>query len=203
MSYSSYLSVPLMAVLVVVQAVVMPKIPLFGIVPQLLLLVVFAWSLSQGLNGGLIWAVVAGFFIDLFSVAPLGVTSLSALAGVTAAVMAYRSFPDSRVIMPALVTALGTIVFWLAYLLLLRIIIPLWIGRLDFLGIAQLAKGTQTPGLIPSIAREFGLNRSLVALILETANLRGGAALSGLLVIPLLWGMRAIRRWTSPRQVEI
>jgi rod shape-determining protein MreD len=197
MTYSNYLSVPLMAVLVVIQATLLTKIPLFGIVPQLLFLVAVAWALTQGLNDGLIWAVVAGFFIDLFSITPLGVSSLSAIAGVAAATLAYRSFPDSRLIMPAVVTALGTVVFWFVALLLTRLVVPLWIGGLDSLGIGQLVEGTQTPGLMESISREYGLRGPVVALILETA------VLHALLMVPLIWGVRAARRWTTPRQIEI
>lgn len=197
MAYSNYLSVPLMAGLVVIQATVLTRIPLFGIAPQLLFLVAVAWALSQGLNDGLIWAVVAGFFIDLFSVTPLGISSLSAVAGVTAASLVYRSFPDSRLIMPALVTALGTVVFWFVTLLLTRLVVPLWIGNLEFLGIAQLVEGTQTPGLMESITREYGLRGPVVALILETA------VLHAVLMVPLIWGVRTVRRWTMPRRIEI
>jgi hypothetical protein len=141
--------------------------------------------------------VVAGFFIDLFSITPLGVSSLSAMAGVAVASLAYRSFPDSQLIMPAVVTALGTVVSWFVTLLLIRLVVPLWIGDLDFLGIGQLVEGTQTPGLMESIAREYGLSGSMVALVLETAMLHA------LLMLPLIWGVRIVRRWTTPRQIEI
>ena len=76
-----YLAVPLMAVLAVVQTSVLPRFPVLGAVPQLLFLVALAWGILRGLEQGLFWAFIAGFFVDLFSLAPLGISSLAFMAG--------------------------------------------------------------------------------------------------------------------------
>ena len=77
-----YLAIPVMLVLGVAQASILPRFPILGVSPQLLFLVALAWGDIRGLEEGLIWAFIAGLFADLFSLAPLGISSLAFMAGV-------------------------------------------------------------------------------------------------------------------------
>jgi rod shape-determining protein MreD len=197
MSATIYLSVPLMAFLLILQSAVLPHFPIFGVVPQILFLAALAWGLLNGVKEAAAWALVAGFFLDLFSLSPLGVTSMAAMAAVSAAVIIYRSFPDSRILMPAILGAVGTLFFWFVYLLLLRIIMPLLVNGLDFLGLAQIAGSTRAPGLLDSISRGYGLNGSILQLVLQTALVHA------FLMLPLFGAFQLIGRLRNPRRVEV
>lgn len=69
MSLSLYLAFPIMILLLVIQTAVLPRLPIWGVVPQLLLLAAVAWGMLEGLEEGAVWGFIAGFFTDLFSLA--------------------------------------------------------------------------------------------------------------------------------------
>ena len=72
------IAVPLLAVLSLLQAAILRHIPLLDGNLDLLLLAVLCWSLLRP-EEGMIWAVLAGFFSDIFTGGPFGVTSIAYL----------------------------------------------------------------------------------------------------------------------------
>jgi len=72
------IAVPLLAVLALLQTTVFRHIPLLDGNLDLLLLVILCWSLLRP-EEGMIWAVAAGFFSDIFTGGPFGVTSIAYL----------------------------------------------------------------------------------------------------------------------------
>lgn len=62
-----------------VQHVVLPHVTFFGAHPNLMLVTVVAWGLLRGNRDGLIWALVGGVLLDLFSLAPMGTATLPLL----------------------------------------------------------------------------------------------------------------------------
>jgi len=54
------------------QSVAGRYLTVFGVVPNVVLLMVAAWGFRRGWAGGLLWGIVGGFALDLFSAAPLG-----------------------------------------------------------------------------------------------------------------------------------
>lgn len=61
------------------QHVALPNVTFFGAHPNLVLTVVLAWGLLRGTRDGLIWALVGGILLDIFSLAPMGTATLSML----------------------------------------------------------------------------------------------------------------------------
>ncbi|MBP9502270.1 MAG: rod shape-determining protein MreD [Candidatus Promineofilum sp.] len=114
-----YIAIPLMALLAIVQSSILPRFPIAGVAPQLLFIVALGWGLLRGLEEGLIWAFIAGLFVDLFSLAPMGVSSLAFMAGMTP-ILLRRVLPPRRLLVASLMGALGTIIYLLAYTLLLQ-----------------------------------------------------------------------------------
>ena len=94
MSLGFYLVIPLMIVLTIVQSTLLPQFPILGATPQLWLIATIAWALLRGWQEGIIWAFVAGIFVDLFSAAPLGVTSLALMAAVGVVVFLQHHLPE-------------------------------------------------------------------------------------------------------------
>lgn len=197
MSWKLYLAFPLLVILVVFQSAVLPRFSILGTVPQMLLLVAVAWGLLYGMREGLILAFVAGVLADLFSASPLGISSLAMMAAVLVAVMIKRYFPENRVVLPAILTGLATMVFWLLTVLLLRILMPLLVQELGFLGVNNLAGPIRPADLLNDIAGYYGLGgpRALYALSL--------ALVHSLLILPIYWLFFTLERFIGPRQVEI
>lgn len=122
MSTSIYLAVPLMAILSILQSAVLPRFPVLGLTPQLLFLVALAWGLHQGLNEGILWAFIAGFFTDLLSLTPMGVSSLTFMIGTAVAVVLRQVLPSSRFILPMVLATVATLIYLLLFALLIRIL---------------------------------------------------------------------------------
>ncbi|UCG23012.1 MAG: rod shape-determining protein MreD [Chloroflexota bacterium] len=197
MSPGLYLAIPLVALLAIIQATVLPAFPVFGVAPGLWLVMVVAWSLLRGMREGLILAFIGGIFVDLISAAPLGVTSLSLMLSVALVTFLQRHLPKSQVLIPALLTALATIAFWLIYLLFLRLIMPFIIGGQAFLGIADLRPGGGRNSVLNDIGRGYGLTAPILRFILQSAIIHA------LLVIPFYWAVNTLHRTYGRRRVEI
>ena len=98
-----FLAIPLMAFLTVLHTAVWPHFPILGVVPSLPFLVALAWGLLRGVTEGMVWAFIAGFFMDLFTAAPAGGLALTYMIAVLVAVLINEvlpanRFPDSYVI---------------------------------------------------------------------------------------------------------
>ncbi|MBP6015820.1 MAG: rod shape-determining protein MreD [Candidatus Promineofilum sp.] len=110
-----YVAVPVMVVLAILQSSVLTRFPILGVVPQLLFLVALVWGIVRGIEEGVIWAFIAGLFVDLFSIAPLGVSSLAFMAGVGAPLLLQRALPPRRLPVAMLMAVLGTFVYLALY----------------------------------------------------------------------------------------
>ena len=121
MNRSVYVAIPLMAVLAVLQAAVLSRFPIAGIVAQPVLPATLAWGLLRGPWEGMVWAFVGGLFLDLFSLAPMGVTSLALMAAVPILVRARQSLPEGNILVTALLLLLGLTVYFVVYLIVIRV----------------------------------------------------------------------------------
>lgn len=70
------LSIPILALAVAIQSSFVPQIRVLGGGPDLVLLIVLAWSVYSELDESLTWAVVGGILQDLMSAAPTGASAL-------------------------------------------------------------------------------------------------------------------------------
>ncbi|MCA9984145.1 MAG: rod shape-determining protein MreD [Anaerolineales bacterium] len=137
-NFDVYFAIPLMALLSIIQATLMSRFPLFGAVPQLLFLVALAWGLHRSPEAGLVWAFTAGFFLDLFSTSPMGLNALAMLVAVLVVTVLQRSLPLNRFVLPIILVLLGTLIYTLLYIMMLR----LFGFVTDFSGL------NNTPGLL-------------------------------------------------------
>lgn len=69
------------------QAAWVAKVSLWGAQPNLVLVVVVGWSLLRAGREGLLWAMVGGVMLDLFSAAPLGTFTVALLITALAATL--------------------------------------------------------------------------------------------------------------------
>ena len=122
MAVNFYSAIPLMAVLAIIQTAILPRFPIAGVEPQLLFLVALAWGLLRGLDEGLVWAFIAGIWVDLFSLTPVGLSSLAFMAGVAAPILLQPMLPPRRLPVTALLAALGTLIYLLLYVIALGLL---------------------------------------------------------------------------------
>jgi rod shape-determining protein MreD len=122
MGSSIYVAAPVMALLAVLQAAVLPHFPVVGVIPQLSFLVALSWGILRGPNEGAVWAFVAGLALDLFSAGPLGATALAFMGAVLAASGIARVLPENRLVMPLLLALVATPIYLLTYQLFLQLL---------------------------------------------------------------------------------
>lgn len=92
------------------QSVALPHLVVFGVKVDLVLLIVVALGIRQGVERAVVWALVAGGIVDLLSAAPFGT---SVIAYGLAAVLAGTFGPSLRqasALLPLILTPLASIV---------------------------------------------------------------------------------------------
>lgn len=67
-----FLALPILAVAAALQTSLTKQIRLLGGEPELVLLLVLAWSINNNLDENVVWAFVGGICLDLLSGAPTG-----------------------------------------------------------------------------------------------------------------------------------
>ena len=114
MSY--YVGLPLLLLLALVEAAVLPLFRIGGLQPNLVLVVLLAWIMIRGQREALILIPVGGLFLGLVEGAPLG-TALLALAPI-AVIHELRGiqFGEGQFALTLVFTALATLAFNLTYL---------------------------------------------------------------------------------------
>lgn len=116
-----YVVVPLLAVVALVQTTIMPHLTVFGVFPDLPLLVVVSWSLLRGAKEGVIWAFMAGIAVDLFSGAPFGAATFSLIVVGLLSGLGEATVFRTHIALPLLTMFLATILYNLCFLLILQI----------------------------------------------------------------------------------
>ncbi|MCA9952554.1 MAG: rod shape-determining protein MreD [Anaerolineales bacterium] len=115
------LAIPFMLFLTVLQTAVLPRFPIFGIVPQLPFLLAVAWGLLRGPNEGALWGFMAGLTMDLFTIAPTGGLALTYTISVAVVSFIINALPTNRIVMPMLMAAMGTLIQQILYYLFLQL----------------------------------------------------------------------------------
>jgi rod shape-determining protein MreD len=118
---SIYLAVPALVVVALLQTTIMPHLTIWGISPDLVVIVIASWGLLQGTTEGCLWGFIAGVAIDLFSDAPFGAATISLVLVGLLAGLAKRSRLQAHFALPMVVVAMGTVLYNLSFLTLLQI----------------------------------------------------------------------------------
>ncbi len=70
---ATFLSIPILSVLLLIQASILSRLPLLRGTPDLLLLAIVAWALQKRVQSAWAWAIVGGVMFNIASALPLGV----------------------------------------------------------------------------------------------------------------------------------
>jgi len=100
----------------------MPELALTRGQLSLVLLIVLSWSLRAGLLDSLLWAAVGGLCLDMFTLLPLGTSSLALVLFAYALNSIARQLFSMRIALLLIATASSTVLFtgytWMALALL-------------------------------------------------------------------------------------
>jgi rod shape-determining protein MreD len=136
-----YVTVAALALIVLAQATLFPRIRLLGAQPDLLLVLVVFWSLSYGITEGLILAFLGGLAIDIVAGLPLGTSPLALMPICFLAVIWRSSVYVNNIWWPVLLVAIATpLEGWL--MLVMR----------QLRGLAVQWGGTTTQVILPALA---------------------------------------------------
>ncbi len=116
-----YLAVPLLVIVAVLQATLMPHIVIWGVYADLPLLIVASWGLLRGPREGMIWGFIAGLAVDLLSGAPFGAATLALMAVGFLAGLGQTTVFRTHVALPLVVVFLATLVYDVIFLLVVQL----------------------------------------------------------------------------------
>ena len=86
------------------QATLSPYMKVGGVHPDLVLLLVIAWTVLRGIEEGALWALIGGVSLDVLSGAPFGVFSFTMLlVAVVTGLFHGRTF-GSSIVLPLMLT---------------------------------------------------------------------------------------------------
>lgn len=122
---SLQIGLPLMFLAAVLQATVFASLRpvLFGSAPDLVLLVVLAWAIHDPDREGVVWAFIGGLLIDLFSGAPLGLSSvlMVPLAFIIGSI--ESGVYQNNLVLPVVLGTLAAAAFHVGYVILARVLV--------------------------------------------------------------------------------
>ncbi|MBN1640556.1 MAG: rod shape-determining protein MreD [Anaerolineae bacterium] len=119
---NQYVAFLLMFALALLQSTVMPRIAILGVQPDLVLMAVTSWSILRGPEEGMLWALVGGVVMDLFSGAPFGVSTLALLAVSFVSGFGPRNVLRLDILLPIAIIPLATLLYQLITLGLLSML---------------------------------------------------------------------------------
>ena len=116
---ASWAFVPLLGAAAIFQVVVVPKLAVGGVYPDLILLIVIARSLITGRRGAVAWGFVGGLWMDILSGGAMGASSLALMATALLTGFGHRAIFRRHFFVPSVAALSGSFVFSLVYVAIL------------------------------------------------------------------------------------
>jgi rod shape-determining protein MreD len=117
-----YMMFPLIAVACLFQATAAARIKIYGVKPDLVLILVVVGTLVYGTRAGLLWAFFGGLGLDIFSGGPMGSSSLALMAAALVAGLGHRTLSRFNIFVPLVTMVASTVVYAAAYLAILAVL---------------------------------------------------------------------------------
>lgn len=159
MRHKLIISILMLSIVGLMQSTLLYPISLRGVKPDLVLLIVVAWSLLRGTEEGMLWGFVGGVILDLLSGTPFGMCILAMVATCFLVSLGKVGFFPTHITLPLLAMCVATITYYLLSLFLLRAVASPVAWRETVVRIvlpATLLNGLCMP-LIYGIMRRFSL----------------------------------------------
>jgi rod shape-determining protein MreD len=117
-----YMMYPLLAAACLFQATAAARIKIYGVKPDLVLLLVVIGALVYGARAAVVWAFFGGLGLDIFSGGPMGSSSLALMAAALVAGIGHRTLSRYNIFVPMVAMVAGTVVYSGAYLGILAVL---------------------------------------------------------------------------------
>jgi rod shape-determining protein MreD len=117
-----YLMAPLLLLLCLLQSTAASRFAVFGVKPDLVLLLIIVGALLYGPRAALVWAFIGGVGMDIFSGGPMGASSLALMAAALVASLGHRPLSRFNWVVPVGAALLGTLTYAVTYLGLLAVL---------------------------------------------------------------------------------
>jgi rod shape-determining protein MreD len=111
--------VPILGAAAIVQVVVVPKLAVRGVYPDLILLLVVARSLIAGGRSAVLWGFVGGLWMDVLSGGAMGASSLALMATALLTGIGHNAIFRRNFFVPSIAALSGSLVFSLIYVAIL------------------------------------------------------------------------------------
>ena len=117
-----YMMLPLIGIACLLQATAAGRMKIFGVKPDLVLLLIIIGALVYGSRPAVIWAFFGGLGLDIFSGGPMGGSSLALMAAAMMAGFGHRTLSRFNPLVPLTAVMAGTLVYAVAYLSILAVL---------------------------------------------------------------------------------
>jgi rod shape-determining protein MreD len=157
-----YLMIPLIVLAALFQSTAAARIKVYGVKPDVVLLLVIIGTLIYGSRPGLVWAFVGGLVLDVFSGGPMGASSLALMAAALVAGLGHRTLSRYNLLVPVGAMLVGTVVYAGTYLSILAVLqylrvahhdLPLWPTVQNIVAPALVYNATLMVLLLPLLNR--------------------------------------------------
>lgn len=112
---------PILGIVAIIQSVLGPRLVLFQVKPDLMLLVVLAWTLMFGSRNGVVIGFIGGVWLDLLSGGVFGASSLGLILASLVTGIGQNLLYRTNLLVPILATLGGTLIYSLTYLFVLQL----------------------------------------------------------------------------------
>ncbi len=114
------LSFLILSLAAVFHITILSKIALFNVMPNLVLILVICWTYLRDIREGVIWALISGLILDLFSGAPFGTFVVGLIiVSILVDVLKRKILGETKIAMISNL-ALGTFIFDLIFLVTIK-----------------------------------------------------------------------------------
>lgn len=142
---SLQVGIPLFVIAALLQSTILPHLRVFGGQPDLIVILALAWASLDDDQEGMAWAFVGGFFLDLLSGVPLGVSSLVLVPIAYFVGLAEAQLYRNNLLLLTVLGMGSALAYHLGYLLLLRFLVDYpvaWPGALWYVTLPSVALDT-------------------------------------------------------------
>jgi rod shape-determining protein MreD len=115
------LIVLLFLIVALIQASVLPAFPVFGVIPNLVLVLAVCWTVARGQQEAMVVVPLAGVCLGLVGDHPLGITLLATVPIVLLADIEVLRFARSEFVLTVVLVFFSTMIYELVLLVALRL----------------------------------------------------------------------------------
>jgi rod shape-determining protein MreD len=116
---SSYLALFVLLGLALIQSSWGQFLTISGVHPDFVLMAVVSWTLLHGAAGGILWAIVGGLCLDLFSGGPFGLTVIPLILVSLLATLGHGRVLGGYLMLPLILAFPASLSYYLIQMLLL------------------------------------------------------------------------------------